>query len=1125
MLHNPQSVYDNPEKFWPYLTAATDDKFEGQHFDRKQAGNYSSTGQPSVSTSQLANLKDEIQATVSAFANSHSTGGLLVIGITSNGKPMGINHLTEAQQNTLTDINRLVINSAARVRIYEHAHDDKTSIRICLIYSPSTQNGICETPGNFPKAWIRVGSQNIALDQLKREQIRRDKKLLDFERMPCCEFDISDIDHDVVTEFRKAYLSAAGYQDWTDEQLLYQAGAIVKHEDGFKFTNAGLLFFASNPQRVLPYAYCRLLKFENNHGEKIATVNPSFDRSFSGPITKQIRQLRTFLKESAFFRSFQIRKPEGGFRDETEFPIIAIDESIVNAITHRDYAVQLPTQFCGYRDAFVSINSGTVIQRETAVPEEFDLAEFTLISTPRNSKLIEWLRVMKDEHGSEFVRALSEGTRRMQAEMQLAKLPAPSFKVTPWKTEVTLLNNLSEREKNYQAINPQSSEFANLFPLHFGSENGRRLTPEEIATARKEFYSVLKDVLLAKGWFVDKFKMNRITAHRQGVDLPLPGDARKVVRLYRGFTFQIREYLNKFYLSIDFSLQVRNVMPVKNLLRDHPWLELVGKTAIAEFGGWQPCKIVSADTEFTRAFLFDFEKEEQFASKIVIPNLNKTFLQRLLTEKGIRTELEREIKNHSLLLNPHSARRRWELIEQAATEVATTVFPLKLGEVVAKLSSKPANLKRQNPSNFELCVRSIAEPAVEFNHKHETADVRDGITRFGAYDAGSHEIEIVPVCISGYEDLLAKLIERIKNGKYKYRGSERTFNTRFHYSSVITCPTSLNIESQCARLIQEHPSWKGNTALNRIFLVQTPENDYALDDENSPYFRVKKLLLENGIPCQMIDTKTLQNADWKDLNLTLNLIAKCGVTPWVLPGAIPDADFFVGLSYTQSRLDNTQKLLGYANVFNSYGRWLFFSGSMKAVSYAEKAHHFRELVTSTMSRLDLSETPSIYFHSSAKFSRFDKETILAAARSIRPLGTFHFVWINSHHTVRFFDMRSETDGSLSRGSYVVTGTNQIYLSTTGYNRFRKLLGTPLTLEVNANIDKPAGDPPIKPDLQALATQLISLTKLNWASSDSLCAEPITTKYAGDIAYLTAAFLRLSPNFTLHQVLEKTPWFI
>lgn len=72
---------------------------------------------------------------------------------------------------------------------------------------------------------------------------------------------------------------------------------------------------------------------------------------------------------------------------------------------------------------------------------------------------------------------------------------------------------------------------------------------------------------------------------------------------------------------------------------------------------------------------------------------------------------------------------------------------------------------------------------------------------------------------------------------------------------------------------------------------------------------------------------------------------------------------------------------------------------------------------------------------------------------------------------------------------------------------------------------PDGSTVASPDLKALAFQILSLTKLNWASTDSLCGEPITTKYAGDIAYLTAAFMRQKESFKLHPVLEKTPWFL
>ena len=160
--------------------------------------------------------------------------------------------------------------------------------------------------------------------------------------------------------------------------------------------------------------------------------------------------------------------------------------------------------------------------------------------------------------------------------------------------------------------------------------------------------------------------------------------------------------------------------------------------------------------------------------------------------------------------------------------------------------------------------------------------------------------------------------------------------------------------------MRDRPEWAKESQLNRIFLVHAPEAGYATDDETSPYFRLKRFLLEAGLSCQMVDTPTLANPDWKDLNLALNVTAKCGLTPWVLPHAIPDADFFVGLSYTENRASGGERLMGYANVFNEFGRWQFFSGNTNVFNYEDKAIHFRSLVKDTLSRLSLSETPSIY---------------------------------------------------------------------------------------------------------------------------------------------------------------------
>lgn len=520
----------------------------------------------------------------------------------------------------------------------------------------------------------------------------------------------------------------------------------------------GVLFFSSNPQRMLAHAYIRLMRFGVVAADFRNRGTPTLNREFKGPITSQIRAARTYFRDSGFFKRFQKRNPDGGFIEEPELPPVAIDEAIVNAVAHRDYCSKLPTECEAYLDAFLVKNPGRVIQRNIDLPDRFRLDTTHLDSTPRNGKLLEWLKLMRDPDG---------------------------------------------------------------------------------------------------------------------------------------------------------------------------------------------------------------------------------------------------------------------------------------------------------------------------------------------------------------------------------KGAERTFSTKFSYTTVVTATSVRDIETEIDRLLKQNPDWCGNKELNRLFLVQCPEEGFASDDELSPYYVAKRRLLEAGVPCQMVNTPTLVNPDWKDLNLALNVIAKCGVTPWVLPERIPDADFFIGLSYTQSR--GGQRIMGFANVFNNYGRWVFYAGNTTTFESSKRSDHLAALVKETLDRLrqthSLPASSNLVIHHSVRISREDRTAILRAARSVVPEVSLTFVWINSHGNTRLFDTRPETDGSARRGSYVSLSRRTVLLSTTGTNPYRKAMGTPRPLELSVMHFAARKDEPSDYDRRSLALQVLSLTKLNWASTDAFCGEPITVKYASDIAYLTAAFLRQREPFTLHPALESTPWFI
>jgi hypothetical protein len=90
-------------------------------------------------------------------------------------------------------------------------------------------------------------------------------------------------------------------------------GAINRNSDGYNFTNAGMLFFAANPQRVLWVSFIRLLRFEADVENIEDRGLPTFDRKFMESITKQVRDIRAFFRESGFFKLYQTRNPDGGF--------------------------------------------------------------------------------------------------------------------------------------------------------------------------------------------------------------------------------------------------------------------------------------------------------------------------------------------------------------------------------------------------------------------------------------------------------------------------------------------------------------------------------------------------------------------------------------------------------------------------------------------------------------------------------------------------------------------------------------------------------------------------------------------------------------------------------------------
>ncbi|MGL5059597.1 MAG: hypothetical protein ACRC62_06410, partial [Microcoleus sp.] len=96
-MPDPREVFEHPVGHWDFLTASGDTQFEGQYFDRKEAGRVGQNG--FVSKTDLNRVMEQITECISAFANTNKSGSLLVIGISVSGEVKGINHLADEQRS------------------------------------------------------------------------------------------------------------------------------------------------------------------------------------------------------------------------------------------------------------------------------------------------------------------------------------------------------------------------------------------------------------------------------------------------------------------------------------------------------------------------------------------------------------------------------------------------------------------------------------------------------------------------------------------------------------------------------------------------------------------------------------------------------------------------------------------------------------------------------------------------------------------------------------------------------------------------------------------------------------------------------------------------------------------
>ncbi|MCK4355540.1 DUF4062 domain-containing protein [Candidatus Bipolaricaulota bacterium] len=208
--------------------------------------------------------------------------------------------------------------------------------------------------------------------------------------------------------------------------------------DGDRPSNAALLLFGKDTQERFPSAEMKCMHF---HGTEIRKPIPSY-QLYKGDLFEQVDQAIDFVL-SKLNRAIGTREHGPEASRTYEIPVPVIQESIVNAVAHRDYASTAGVQVHVFADRVEIMNPG-------ALPEGITLDDLRRphASHPRYPLIADALYL------THYIEKAGTGTLDMIAGCREVGLPEPEFReqgnhfvATVWRDWLTP-NVLAERDLN-----------------------------------------------------------------------------------------------------------------------------------------------------------------------------------------------------------------------------------------------------------------------------------------------------------------------------------------------------------------------------------------------------------------------------------------------------------------------------------------------------------------------------------------------------------------------------------------------------------------------------------------------------------------------------------------------------
>ena len=362
-----------------------------------------------------------------AFANA--AGGGVFLGVADSGAVAGI------APSHVDAVERWIVNVAThnceppirpvlrKVLLPDAAGDDR---QVLLAEVP---RGLYVHRTSGGRYYVRVGStkRDLTPPELARLFQERGREYV-FDEQAVLTAAVDDLNRHRL----EAFFGRSPTIPWLD--LLRNTRVTVRDENGVdRPTVAGLLTFGREPTDFLPSASIEAARYR---GDRLSSDDLVHAERLAGPVSDQIDGGIAFVA--------QLMQPPPNARSsggaDARYDLDVVDEAIVNAVAHRDYAIS------GSKIRLFLFADRLELYSPGKLPNTITLDEMPYRTFTRNQLLVSFLsRIRSKRTGQVFLESRGEGVRKILQDGEAHSGRRPRYELFGDELRLTLWAKSSPR--------------------------------------------------------------------------------------------------------------------------------------------------------------------------------------------------------------------------------------------------------------------------------------------------------------------------------------------------------------------------------------------------------------------------------------------------------------------------------------------------------------------------------------------------------------------------------------------------------------------------------------------------------------------------------------------------------